>query len=300
MKYITFFIPLIMYASCTSKLSEPSLTPEPITDIPAFVGAEGAGAFTTGGRGGKVLFVTRLDDDENEGSFRWAVNQDYPRMILFNVSGRIDLKTKLNIVNGNLTIAGQSAPGDGICISGNSVELKSNNIIIRYLRFRLGSQYKVEDDAIWGRKGENILIDHCSVSWSTDECASFYDNKNFTMQWCILSESLNASLHIKGNHGFGGIWGGQKATFHHNLLANHNSRNPRFCGSRYTGTPDLEFVDFRNNVIYNWGYNSGYAAEGGNYNIVNNYYKYGPATHENVRSRIFEPYSKNEIGRAHV
>ena len=271
----------------------------PTGKVLAFPGADGGGKYTVGGRGTSIYTVTSLEDDPVSpkiGTLRYAINQPGRRMIIFNVAGRIDLVTDLDIRNGNVSILGQSAPGDGICISGCPVVVKADNVIIRFMRFRMGDLKGKEADALTIEKNhKNILIDHCSCSWSTDECLSMYGVKDATVQYCIVSEALNNSVHAKGAHGYAGIWGGENTTFHHNLLAHHKSRMPRFDHDYVTET-NIGPTDYINNVVYNWNDNSAYGGESrassGNqrqYNFIANYYKPGPATNSNVKARLLNP-----------
>tara|TARA_R110000868_G_scaffold136879_2_gene350092 strand:+ start:29632 stop:31020 length:1389 start_codon:yes stop_codon:yes gene_type:complete len=263
----------------------------------AFPTAEGHGKYTVGGRGGDVYEVTNIKDS-GEGSLRSAIEAKGPRTVIFRVSGTIKLESDLRIKNPNITIAGQTAPGDGITLRGRPLLIDADEVIIRYIRVRLGDESGDETDAISSRYTNNLILDHVSASWSIDETMSIYHGKNVTVQWCIIAESLYKSNHQKGNHGFGGIWGSNYSTYHHNLIANHSNRNPRFasgCGN----------VDYRNNVTYNWGYESAYGGEVAqvgnakfnfsNINMVANYYKAGPATEPGeIAHRIVAPWSRNK------
>lgn len=262
-----------------------------MAQAPAFPGAEGHGRFVTGGRGGRIVHVMNLNDS-GTGSFREAVKSGN-RIIVFDVAGVIALKSDLKIAD-NITILGQTAPSPGITLRYYTVQPGSNNII-RFIRIRRGQEKDINDgaDASWQRNKTGIIFDHCSFSWSIDEVASFYDNNNFTMQWCTVAESLTNPGHSKGAHGYGGIWGGKLASFHHNFVAHLMNRGPRFNGARYgwTGytnnkeystykwknTVQAENVDFRNCVMYNAQGTCYGGPGGGQINIVNNYYKAGPS-----------------------
>jgi len=313
-KLAAMFLSCVMAASafCTPILAADS-TADTSTEarIPAFPGAEGGGKYASGGRGCDVYIVTTLEDygegeDPIPGSFRDAVSEDN-RTVVFNVSGTIELKDKLLITKKkNLTIAGQTAPGDGVTVYGFETNLSdSENVIIRYMRFRPGAVnvHKGDSmDAIWGRSMKNMMFDHLSTSWSTDETMSLYRMEDSTVQWSIIAESLTMSGHTKGRHGYGAIWGGVNTTYHHNLIANHTSRNPRIGG----GTPEADdndhiaLTDIRNNVLYNWGYNTIYGGGRSRTNYINNYIKAGQGTRDSVRDRIIDAGEKGKPGYFYI
>lgn len=277
-----------------STISMSALACAAMAQAPAFPGAEGHGRYTTGGRGGNIVHVTNLNDS-GTGSLRAAVSGSKEKIVVFDVGGIIELKSELKI-GANTTILGQTAPGEGITLRYYTVRPNGDNIIMRFVRVRRGEERESDDgaDAMFARHFTGMIIDHCSMSWSIDEVASFYDNRDFTMQWCTAAEGLNHG-HTKGEHSYGGIWGGKNVSFHHNLIAHCTNRTPRFNGARYgwdgydktkyANTVMAERVDFRNCVIYNWGKGNGcYGGPGGGFiNIVNNYYKYGPATSSKYR-----------------
>ena len=269
----------------------------------AFPGAEGFGKYTSGGRGGKVVYVTTLADDANgetEGSLRWALKQypDTPLTVCFAVSGEIRLVKDLRVNRKNYTIAGQTAPGMGIVITHNKVNLGgSENFIVRNIRFRIGRKDVngniITQNAFGAENCENYIIDHCEFGWSTEENMNTYDSHFITVQYCIVHEGLNDSGHPKGARGYGCQWGGSPATYHHNLLVNNNKRSCRFNGAQ--SNDYVVYLDYINNVVYNYGAGSNgcYGGENtaklveGEYNglnsahecnFINNYYKPGANT----------------------
>ncbi len=262
----------------------------------AFPTAEGYGKYAKGGRGGVVLEVTNLNDS-GEGTLRAAVEAEGARTVVFRVSGNIELESPINIRNPFITVAGQTAPGDGICLKNHPLSIDADHVIVRYIRVRPGDVSGEDYDAVGGRYFKHTIIDHVSASWSIDECLSIYQCDSVTVQWCIVAESLSGSNHVKGSHGFGGIWGSNHGSYHHNLLAHHSSRNPRMASGS-------GFMDYRNNVIYNWGYQSCYGGEASQpgkpqfnfstFNVIANYYKPGPATEPGeVSYRIANPGFRN-------
>jgi pectate lyase len=266
----------------------------------AFPDAEGYGKYSKGGRGGAVYQVTNLNDS-GKGSLRAAVEESGPRTVVFRISGTIELQSDLDIENPFITIAGQTAPGDGICIKGN-LSIDTDEVIIRFIRIRFDPSTG-ESDAVFGRYNTNIILDHLSASWSTDEVLSVYHNKHVTIQWCMITEACPKG--DSDSHRFGGIWGNDYSTYHHNLIAHNNSRNPRWASGAGKN-------DYRNNVLYNWGYQSCYGGEQQQpgdpdfsettINMVANYYKPGPATKRDVRDRIAEPSARSadDKGRWYV
>src|SRR6185437_9927973 len=265
----------------------------PQAKVPAFPGAEGAGKFSFGGRGGKVYVVTSLADS-GPGTFRQACEAAGPRIVVFNVAGIIHLKEPVNIEAPYITIDGHTAPGDGVCIAGESTLVDTHDVVIRYLRFRRGNTDVYDrDDSLGGNPIGNIIVDHCSCSWGLDENLSMYRHiyergtngfgeklptVNITLQWNISSEALNTY-----NHAFGATWGGRNSSFHHNLFACNTGRNPSI-GMSYG-------FNFMNNVLFNWRHRT---VDGGDrnslYNIINNYYKPGPVVNSGtIQYRVLLP-----------
>ncbi len=289
----------------------------PEGDFPAFPGAEGGGMYATGGRGGDVYVVTNLNDS-GEGSLRYGIETAPAagRTIVFDVGGTIQLESTLTFKQKqNITIAGQTAPGDGITIEGYDTNISdSQNIVIRFVRFRVGSRNLIKGgdsmDALWGRDNDTFMIDHCTFSWNTDETLSTYRGRNGTVQWCIISESLTVSGHSKGRHGYGGIFGGDNTVFQYNLLANHTSRNPRIGGGSMsdpiadakdpTKTPSTATLQLSNNVLYNQGF---YPCYGGGYaytNYINNYVKPGVGTRDNIMDSLINVGENGKFGGFYV
>jgi pectate lyase len=304
---------VVILQGCQSKAAVAEMTSEPVSapvvevaampsvKAPAFPGAEGFGMWTVGGRGGRVIEVTSLAD-RGPGTLREAFEAKGARIVVFRVGGLITLQTPLTISEPYITVAGQTAPRDGICIQGETTNINTHDVIMRYMRFRRGNLVR-RDDALGGYPQRNIIIDHCSASWGLDENLSMYrwmrpvpgsDNRikspveDMTIQWCISSEALDTY-----GHAFGGTWGGKNCSFHHNLFACNTGRNPSigWCDG----------LDYRNNTIFNWRHRTMDGGGDGMINVVNNYYKAGPAANRGaIRWRICKPDGRFDAeGRPH-
>lgn len=261
----------------------------------AFPGAEGYGRFALGGRGGKVMFVTNLNDS-GPGSLRAAIEAQGPRIVIFNISGTIELKSNLRIEHPRITIAGQTAPGDGICLRKYPLIISADDSVVRYIRVRLGDEADNKVDGIDVSDAQNVIVDHCSVSWTLDEAVNTYHGtKNVTIQWCLISESLHNSR-LQQGHGFAASLGGINTSYHHNLLANNAGRNPSIAGEKSNPTINL---DFRNNVIFNWQYRT-LDGRPRSINVVNNYYKAGPASRKDSRIVKIQCLEDGSFGRWYV
>ena len=249
-------------------------------DLPSFPGAEGFGATTPGGRGGKVLFVTNLEDS-GPGSLRAACEADGPRIVIFRVAGTIALKRPITVTKPFLTVAGQSAPGDGVCLRDAPFGIATHDVIVRYLRSRLGDVSSREEDCIDLLNGaHDCVLDHCSATWSIDECLSTSGiDSNCTIQWCLIGESLNQSKHSKGKHGYGSLARANgPMSWHHNLWIHNDARNPRL-GDAYGRGPTFPTFDVRNNVMYDFGATASGLTQGIlKVNYVGNYLRPGPSS----------------------
>ena len=284
-KYVSSVIPIVIFLFVSFSQAQQL----------AFPGAEGYGRFALGGRGGKVMFVTNLNDS-GPGSLRAAIEAQGPRIVIFKISGTIELQSNLRIVHPRITIAGQTAPGDGICLRKYPLIISADDSVVRYIRVRLGDEADNKVDGIDVSDSENVIVDHCSVSWTLDEGVNTYHGtKNVTIQWCLISESLHNSR-LQQGHGFAASLGGTNTSYHHNLLANNAGRNPSIAGENSNPTINL---DFRNNVIFNWQYRT-LDGRPRSINVVNNFYKAGPASREGLKIVKIQSLEDGSFGRWYV
>ncbi len=284
-QFVSLIIPIVIFLSATFAQAQQL----------AFPGAEGYGRFALGGRGGKVLFVTNLND-KGPGSLRAAIEVQGPRIVVFKVSGTIKLESSLRIKHPRITIAGQTAPGDGICLRKYPLIISADDAVVRFIRVRLGDEADNKVDGIDVSDAQNVIVDHCSVSWTLDEAVNTYHGtKNVTIQWCLISESLHNSR-LQQGHGFAASLGGVNTSYHHNLLANNAGRNPSIAGEKSNPTINL---DFRNNVVFNWQYRT-LDGRPRSINVVNNYYKAGPASNENLKIVKIQSLEDGSFGKWYV